>query len=177
MPLSFSYWLFITLIIPDTLSQKQCCALFPVLSLFVLSIFSPPSYLCLSFSCLSETGKKGGASTPLKCSGRTKKESQKEEEEEEEEAKLCSQWHRREAERALETKSGNSTDRKMGWEKWGKTHAHPLIHHHTQTERSGFRPMTSSVQVRMHTHKCEQRARAIWACTWSDLLSAPDIAS
>lgn len=109
--------------------------------------------------------------------GRTKKESQKEEVEEEEEAKLCSQWHRREAERALETKSGNSTDRKMGWEKWGKTHAHPLIHHHTQTERSGFRPMTSSVQVRMHTHKCEQRARAIWACTRSDLLSAPDIAS
>lgn len=100
--------------------------------------------------------------THLKCSGGTNKERQKE-------AKLCSQWHKREAERALETKSRNSaralqTERGDG--EVGETKTHPLI------QCSRYRPMTSPIQAHAcadtHTHRhmymqtCLVHSRTCW---------------
>jgi len=79
--------------------------------------------------------------------GGTNKERQKEE------AKLYSQWHKREAERVLETKSGNSTgalqtewwDREVGGNACTPTHSLSITYIHTHTQCSKYRPMTSSI--------------------------------
>lgn len=139
--LFLSRWLSIALFI-TLLSLKSTATLFfplPAPSLVCLLL----EYLLFLLSCCYFVSpylvlqklekKKKGRLTPHESAtmGQTKRGRK------EEEAKLCSQWHKGEAERALETKSGNSaralqTERGDG-EVGENTRTHSPSHTHTHS--------------------------------------------
>ena len=143
---SLPHWLSIALFISHSLSQKHRHSFFLLLPPTCLASFSSSSAAAIFVSLKlgkKKEKEKGKAHTRLKCNDGTNKE--------EEEAKLCSQWHKREAERALETKSGNSakalqTERGDGWKSvcvcvcvcWGggvhrHTHSFTITHTYKQS--------------------------------------------